>query len=167
MGCCYVMVCCGVLLCNGMLWGAAMWWYVMGCCYVMVCYGVLLCDGMLWECCYVMVCYDHFFVWQSQVLTWGVERQTLARLLHQMFVFAVWQTQLYRWCIFGVFNTAACLMFIGAVHRNIISVVKPTRCTNVSNVFYFKWHSTCFGRSFRPSSAVQDCTYSNRHLPHR
>jgi len=24
-----------------------------------------------------------------------------------------------------------------AVHRNIISVVKPTRCTNVSNLFYF------------------------------
>ena len=25
-----------------------------------------------------------------------------------------------------------------------------------------EWHSTCFGRSFRPSSAVQDCTYSNQ-----
>ena len=24
-----------------------------------------------------------------------------------------------------------------AVHRNIISTVKPTRCTNVSNLFYF------------------------------
>jgi len=24
-----------------------------------------------------------------------------------------------------------------AVHRNIISIIKPTRCTNVSNVFYF------------------------------
>jgi len=24
-----------------------------------------------------------------------------------------------------------------AVHRNIISVVKPTRCANVSNLFYF------------------------------
>ena len=30
--------------------------------------------------------------------------------------------------------------------------------------FYFilEWHFTCFGRSFRPSSGVQDCTYSNR-----
>ena len=26
--------------------------------------------------------------------------------------------------------------------------------------FILEWHSTCFGRSFRPSSAVQDCTYS-------
>jgi len=24
-----------------------------------------------------------------------------------------------------------------AVHRNIVSIVKPTRCTNVSNLFYF------------------------------
>jgi len=24
-----------------------------------------------------------------------------------------------------------------AVHHNIISIVKPTRCTNVSNLFYF------------------------------
>jgi len=33
--------------------------------------------------------------------------------------------------------------------------------------FILEWHSTCFGRSFRPSSAVQDCTYSNRHLSNR
>ena len=25
-------------------------------------------------------------------------------------------------------------------------------------------HSTCFGQTFRPSSAVQDNTYSNRHM---
>jgi len=25
-----------------------------------------------------------------------------------------------------------------AVHRNIISIVKPTRCTNLSNLFYFE-----------------------------
>jgi len=24
--------------------------------------------------------------------------------------------------------------------------------------FILKWHCTCFGRSFRPSSGVQDCT---------
>jgi len=33
--------------------------------------------------------------------------------------------------------------------------------------FVFEWHSTCFGRSFRPSSGVQDCTYSNRHMSNR
>ena len=30
--------------------------------------------------------------------------------------------------------------------------------------FILEWHSTCFGRSFRSSSGVQDCTYSKRHL---
>ena len=54
-----------------------------------------------------------------------------------------------------------------AVHRNTIYIVKPTRCTSVSHLFILEWHSTCFGRSFRPSSGVQDCTYSNRHLSNR
>jgi len=27
--------------------------------------------------------------------------------------------------------------------------------------------TTCFGRSFCPSSGVQDCTYSNRHSSNR
>ena len=27
------------------------------------------------------------------------------------------------------------------------------------SVFILEWHSTCFGRSFRPSSGVQDCFY--------
>ena len=33
--------------------------------------------------------------------------------------------------------------------------------------FILEWHSACFGWSFRPSSGVQDCTYSNRHLSNR
>ena len=33
--------------------------------------------------------------------------------------------------------------------------------------FILEWHSTCFGRSFRPSSGLQDCTYSNRHLSNK
>jgi len=56
--------------------------------------------------------------------------------------------------------------FTGPVQRNIISIVKPTRCTSVSN-FILEWYSTCFGRSFLPSSGVQDCTYSNSHLSNR
>ena len=54
---------------------------------------------------------------------------------------------------FCVFSTSICL----------ISLVKPTRCTSVSNLFILEWHSTCFGRSFRSLSGVQDCTYSNRY----
>jgi len=46
----------------------------------------------------------------------------------------------------------------------ILSIVKPTRCTSVSNLFVLEWHPTCFGRSFRLSSEDQDCKYSNGHL---
>jgi len=55
--------------------------------------------------------------------------------------------------------------YIDRVQEN--SIVKPTRCTSVSNLFYVEWHCTCFGRSFRPSSGVQDCTYSNRYMSNR
>jgi len=48
-----------------------------------------------------------------------------------------------------------------AIHCNIISVVKLTRYTNVSNLFYFGMTLYMF-RCFRPSSGVQDCTYSNQ-----
>jgi len=54
-----------------------------------------------------------------------------------------------------------------ALRHNIISIVESTRCTNVSNYFILEWHSTCFGRSFRLSTGVQDSTYSNRHLSNR
>ena len=30
-----------------------------------------------------------------------------------------------------------------------------------------EWHTTCFGRSFRPSSWVHDCAYRNRRMPNR
>jgi hypothetical protein len=39
-------------------------------------------------------------------------------------------------------------------------VIKPTRRTNFSNLFW-KWKSTCFGQFLRPSSGVIRCTPSN------
>jgi len=42
-----------------------------------------------------------------------------------------------------------------------ISIVKPIRCT----IFEFiEYHYTCFGRSFRPSSGVLDCTHSISYM---
>jgi len=107
------------------------------------------------------------------------------------------------------------MLFLRSI-QSVTSIVKPTRCTNVLNLFYFgmtlyvfravflsiirsprlyiqqqayvkqilhqfqtdtapmyqiyfilEWHSTCFVRSFRPSSGVQDCTYSNRYMSNR
>ena len=51
----------------------------------------------------------------------------------------------------------------GQIRGHFISIVKPTRCT----VFEFIEYSTCFGQSFRPSSGVQDCTYSIRYMSYR
>jgi len=34
-------------------------------------------------------------------------------------------------------------------------------------VGFTEYHSTCFGRSFRPSSGVQDCTYSIKYMSYR
>ena len=38
--------------------------------------------------------------------------------------------------------------------------IKPTRCTNFSNLF-LKWNSTFFGQFLCPSSGVFHCTHSN------
>jgi hypothetical protein len=37
----------------------------------------------------------------------------------------------------------------------------------VCTIFILERHSICFGRSFRPSLGVQDCTYSNRLMSNR
>jgi len=50
----------------------------------------------------------------------------------------------------------------------IISTVKNQQDGPLYQIYFIlEWHSTCFVRSFRPSSGVQDCTYSNRHLSNR
>ena len=46
------------------------------------------------------------------------------------------------------------------VHRETFLIIKPTRCTNFSNLF-LEWNSTCFGQFLFPSSGVFHCTHSN------
>jgi hypothetical protein len=41
-----------------------------------------------------------------------------------------------------------------------IVIIKPNRCTNLSNLFW-KWNSICFGQFLCPSSGVFHCTLSN------
>jgi len=50
---------------------------------------------------------------------------------------------LISWTLFSVFLT-----------------IKPTRCTNFSNLF-LEWKSTCFGQFLCPSSGVFHCTHNN------
>ena len=46
------------------------------------------------------------------------------------------------------------------VHRDKFLTIKPTRCTNFSNLF-LEWNSICFGQFLCPSSGVFHCTHSN------
>jgi hypothetical protein len=56
------------------------------------------------------------------------------------------------------------LKFILFLEIGTVPIVNPNRCNNFSNLFYFCSNTlTCFGRSFRPSSAVQDCTCTYLH----
>ena len=44
--------------------------------------------------------------------------------------------------------------------QSLFLIIKPTRCTNFSNLL-LEWNSTCFGQFLCPSSGVFHCTHSN------
>ena len=46
------------------------------------------------------------------------------------------------------------------VHRDKFLIIKPTRCTNFSNLF-LEGNSACFGQFLCPSSGAFHCTQSN------
>jgi hypothetical protein len=46
---------------------------------------------------------------------------------------------------------------------NTILIVQTKKCTFLK-LFILVKRSTCFGRSFHPSSGAQNCTYSNRYM---
>ena len=46
-------------------------------------------------------------------------------------------------------------------------MVNPIRYTTYKIYFILGQHYTCFGRSFRPSSGVYDCTYNIRQMSYR
>ena len=46
------------------------------------------------------------------------------------------------------------------VHRDKFRIIKPTRCTDFSDLF-LGWNSTCFGQFLCPSSGGFHCTHSS------
>jgi hypothetical protein len=60
-------------------------------------------------------------------------------------------------------NENLCTVFSNPIHTDrkevvfFLFIVKPTRCTHFSNLFW-KWNSTCFGQFLCPSSGVICCT---------
>jgi hypothetical protein len=49
---------------------------------------------------------------------------------------------------------------MGLIGKNI-PIIKLTKCIFYLKLFILVKHSTCFGRSFRPSSGAKNCAYSN------
>jgi len=47
------------------------------------------------------------------------------------------------------------------------SYIKTNQMHQCLKLILFWNNSTCFGRSFRPSSGVRDCTYSNKRMSNR
>ena len=66
---------------------------------------------------------------------------------------------------YGVQNTFFTISKSTVLRQNVYKeyrflIIKPTRCTNFSNLF-LEWNSTCFRRFLCPSSGVFRCTHSN------
>ena len=82
----------------------------------------------------------------------------------KMFV-PVYQSILSECCskisIVHQFNIILCSLSLRFL-RNICAFlkIKPTRCTNFSNLF-LEWNSACFRLFFCPTSGVFHCTHSN------
>jgi len=48
-----------------------------------------------------------------------------------------------------------------------ISIVNPTRCISVWNLFYWSKTLHVLDGLLRPSAGVKDCTYCKRHMSNR
>jgi len=65
--------------------------------------------------------------------------------------------RLWDWMLGGANQNAVCTEIVK--QRACVLIIKPTRCTNSSNLFCNK--TTCFGQFLCPSSGVFHCTHSN------
>jgi len=80
-------------------------------------------------------------IYQLGVRPCGKKRRNVRRKKGQMEITSI-SCGNRTWFLSGRWNTIFDKSEVHrAVHRNIISIVKPTRCTNVSNLFHF-WNDT-------------------------
>ena len=68
----------------------------------------------------------------------------------------------FQFKILIFYLTKQCLLFDAhvTVYRDKFLIIKPTRCTNFSNLF-LEWNAASFGHFLCPSSGVYHCTHSN------
>jgi len=70
------------------------------------------------------------------------------------------QYSAWRWLL--IVETCCCKLYKITVNQSCVRllIIKPTRCTDFSNLF-LEWNSTRFGQFLCPSSGAFRCTYSS------
>jgi hypothetical protein len=83
-------------------------------------------------------------------------------LFHALGFFRVkWSRLIFRYLRLYTKNEFFCEFDVHVtMHLDKFLIIKPTRCTNSSNLF-LEWNFTCFGQFLCPSSGVFHCTHSN------
>ena len=89
-----------------------------------------------------------------KIADFGLAREIRSRPPYTDYVSTRWWVQIRRFC-------SSC-----TINVTTILIIKPTRCTNFSNLF-LEQNSSCFGQFLCPSSGVQHCTHSNRYMSYR
>ena len=102
---------------------------------------------------------------QWQPLDFSIYLCTIKMII--MYVYVLWYQNLIHllkywfYLMLSDVFTCSCLFDAHATMHHVKFLrIKPTRCTNFSNLF-LEWNATCFGQFFCPSSGVFHCTYSN------
>ena len=99
--------------------------------------------------------YISTFMWPGIVMYFDVHVTVHRDVFRRSCDRASWYISTFMWpCIVIHFDVHV------TVHRDTFLTIKPTRCTNYSNLF-LEWNFTCFGQFLCPSSGVFHCTYCN------
>jgi hypothetical protein len=118
--------------------------------------------------CTLFVIFCNSGIWSVLVCTLSLLRLLCYELITDEVSFltcchVLWLLLCYVYLLFYIYRSFY-FMCVRVLKWNL-STVKPTRCkfffSSLLNI------TTCFGRSLRPSSGVQDCTYSFRYMPYR
>ena len=88
---------------------------------------------------------------------------TICRTYKQRNIMTYSEVSLHRqsrpWTAFVPINSNINHMLRHSDSKQTYCMLKPTRCTNFSNLF-LEWNSICFGQFLCPSSGVFHCTHT-------
>jgi len=122
--------------------------------------------GDVQQLLYMVMCNSYCTWWCATAIVHGDVQQLLYMVMYSSY--CTW------WCataivhgdvqqlLYMVMYSSYCTWWCSAAIVHSYSTT--TKGDLFLKLFILVKHSTCFGRSFRPSSGAQDCTYSNRRM---